>query len=252
MSARGNQRRVDPELVKARRKQLLAAVGKGAALLGLVGCTLLGGWWLNGAMSVTHWKIEGEPQLRQAIADSLEAMENRDFLHTRPDLLSEAWMQKAPDLAAVEITRVLPDALHIRAIARVPVALWQDEKNELQLLDDRGNAYRALHRGESPDLPLLRVARDQLPAARQLLVELGGQELLSLSQLSEVRAASGYWQLYFSKGVAWKLAFGEERSSIARLSALLKQPRWRNRNWQVDARLQSRWYIRPAKYGGVI
>ncbi|ATX82684.1 Cell division septal protein FtsQ [Mariprofundus ferrinatatus] len=251
-SSRSNHRRVDPELMKARRMRLISRIGKMFLFAGLTTATLATGWWLNGQMSVTSWKIEGEMELKRAIAEQLEAMENRDFLHTRPDLLRATWMQQQPDLAAVEITRVLPDALHIRAIKRVPVALWQDEKGELQLIDEKGSAYRALRRGESPDLPLLRVARDELNGAHKLLGLLAKHESSTLTSLSEIRAGSTFWQIYFSKGVTWKLPFGEERGSLAQLSTLLQQPRWRNRNWQIDARLQTRWYIRPARYGGVI
>jgi len=247
-----NQRRIDPEVVKASRMRLLGRLARAFTLAGLIGATLFTGWWLNGVMTVENWKIEGDAQLKQAIAEQLEAMENRDFMSTRPDMLSEAWMKRQPDLASVQITRVLPDSLHIRAVARVPAALWQDEKNELQLFDDEGNAYRTLRRGESPDLPLLRVSREQLKPAHQLLELLRSQDTGAIPVLSEIRAGNRYWQIYFSKGVTWKLPFGDERGSIAQLSTLIKQPRWSNRNWKIDARQQARWFIRPAKYGGVI
>ena len=252
MSSRSNHRRIAPEVVKANRMRVVGRVSKAFALVALTATTLFTGWWLNGAMTVVNWQIEGETALKQAIAEQLEAMEVRDFMHTRPDQLRESWMKSMPDMAAVQITRQLPDSLKIKAVARVPVALWQDEKSQLHLFDNRGNAYRTLRRGESPDLPLLRVSREQLGEVYRLLELLRSQDVVTASALSEIRAGSRFWQIYFSKGVAWKLPFGQEQSSIAQLSTILKQPRWRNRNWQIDARLQTRWFIRPAKYGGVI
>lgn len=250
--SRINHRRIDPEVVKARRMRTAGRLGKMFALIALIGSTLFAGWWLNGAMSVAKWQIEGDSQLKVAIDEQLQAMDKRDFVSTRPEALGELWMQRLPDMDSVQISRVLPDALHIRAVARVPAALWQDEKSQLQLFDNKGNAYRVLHRGESPDLPLLRVSRAQLPQAHQLLELLRRQDITDIAELSEIRAASRYWQIYFSKGVTWKLPFGQEQSAMAQLSDLLKQPRWSNRYWQIDARLQTRWFVRPAKYGGVI
>lgn len=252
LSSRSNHRRIDPEVIKAKRMRHVARIGKVFAIAALAGSTVFAAWWLNSAMTVTHWQIEGDVQLKHAIEDQLQTMENRDFLHTRPDILGAAWMKQMPDMDSVQISRLLPDSLKIRAVARVPAALWQDEKSALQLFDNKGNVYRSLHRGESPDLPLLRVSRDQLAEAHQLLNLLQNQDVMSISSLSEIRAGSRYWQIYFSKGVTWKLPFGQERESIAQLSTLLKQPRWSKRNWQIDARLQTRWFIRPAKYGGVI
>lgn len=250
--SRSNHRRADPNVVKAKRMRRVSHLGKMIALVALIGATLFGGWWLNGAMAVATWQIEGDAALKLALVEQLEAMPKRDFINTRPDALAEIWMQRLPDMDSVQISRVLPDALHIRAVARVPAALWLDEKSQLQLFDDKGNAYRLLQRGESPDLPLLRVAREQLPQAHALLQLLHRQDLINIAALSEIRAANRYWQIYFSKGVAWKIPFGQEQDAMTQLSSLLKQPRWSNRNWRVDARLQTRWFIRPAKYGGVI
>lgn len=250
--SRGNQRRVAPQVAKAQRMRLVSRIRKVFVLTAAAGVILYSGWWLNGAVSVTSWKIEGDPSLKQAIAEQLEAMENRDFMHTQPELLSREWKEKLPDLGAVKIMRVLPNALHVQATARVPVALWQDEKGQLQLVDREGDVYRALQRSESPDLPLLRVPKDALSASHRLLGALAKQDVQTITTLSEIRAGSDHWKVYFSKGVLWKLSFGKEQESLVQLSALLKQPRWRNRDWQIDARQQRRWYVRPARYGGVI
>lgn len=249
---RNNQRRIDPVVVKEGRKRTIGQVGKLFAIGLLCMVTMTAGWWMNQRMTVNSWQIEADAALKEAINSQLNAMPNRDFLHTRLDQLDEQWMQAIPDMARIEIARILPDRLYIRAEARVPAAMWQDAQNRVHLFDDQGHAYRMLQSGESPDLPLLRVREEQLAAAHQLMQLLLQADSKRLAELSEVRAGSRNWQLYFSKGTTWKLPFGEEAAAIARISTLMNKPRWRNRHWQVDARLQTRWFIRPAKHGGVI
>ncbi|GAV19528.1 cell division protein FtsQ [Mariprofundus micogutta] len=249
---RNNQRRTDPAKQNARRMLNLKRLGEVFAMIAIAGAGLTTGWWMNDKMSVTQWQVEGEPVLQQAIRSKLEAMPVKDFISTRPDMLSAQWLNEMPDLARVDVSRVLPNSLHVRAHARVPVALWQNAKSQLFLFDESGLAYRMLNKGESPDLPLLRVDEQQLAAAHQLLAALQQQDVMSLNSISEVRAGSSYWQVYFSKGVTWTLPFGAESTAIKQLASLLKQPRWTNRNWQVDARSSDRWFIRPAKHGGVI
>jgi len=99
---------------------------------------------------------------------------------------------------------------------------------------------------------LLRVARDQLAHTHRLMQLIRAQQIVAPQLLSEIQMGDGYWKVYFSKGVAWKLPFGEEQVAITRISKLMKQPRWANRGWRIDARMESRWFIRPARHGGVI
>ncbi len=249
---RNNQRRRDPVKQSAMRLLTLKRIGQISAGIAVVTVSLGTTWWMNDKMSVTQWQIEGEPALKQAISDKLEAMPVKDFISTRPSQLGEQWLEEMPDMARVDVSRVLPNSLRIRAYARVPVALWQNEKSQLFLFDGDGNAYRQLNKGESPDLPLLRVDETQMTAAHQLLQLLQQQDVFDMDSLSEVRAGSSYWQVYFSKGVTWTLPFGSESAAIKQLASLLKQPRWSNRSWKVDARSSDRWFIRPAKHGGVI
>jgi len=249
---RSNQRRIDPEARKQSRRHRLKQLGRGllfgSCMLALVACSV----WLNQQWSVEHWEIKAEAPIKAAIEAQLKAMPNRDFLHTRPDILRQTWLQQIPDMAAVRISRVLPDALFIQADARVPTALWQDEQNQLHLFDDQGNAYRLLHEGESPDLPLLRVGAEQLVAAQQMLTALALHDEQQLPVLSEIRVSGGHWKLYFSHGVSWLIPRGQEIAVIDRIKSLMKQKRWQHRYWRVDARLASRWFIRPAGHGGVI
>jgi len=250
--SRTNQRRIDPAIQKEARRRSLKRIGR-VLMFGLIVSVMATSMiWLNQKWSVTSWQIQADASLKRAIELQLHAMSNRDFLNTRPDLLRELWLQRIPDLADVRITRILPGKLLIQADPRVPVALWQDGQSRLHLVDRHGHIYRLLRKGESPDLPLLRIPEEQLEAARHMLVALAQHDVQKLSALSEIRVASRHWQIYFSRGVTWLIPQGNEASMIKRIESLLQQPRWRNRYWRVDARLASRWYIRPAGHGGVI
>jgi len=247
--SRANQRRIDPAIRKQARQRSLKRMGRVIVFALMMAVSGGSAIWLNQKWSVQHWQIKAQAPLKGYIEAQLKHMPSRDFLSTRPDVLRQQWMNRIPDLAAVRITRILPDRLQIEAEARVPTALWQDEQSRLHLFDAQGHAYRLLRKGESPDLPLLRVAEEQLPAMQNMLQTLSPQ---ALTALSEVRAGNGHWQMYFAHGESWLIAQRDANKSIVHITSLLKQPRWKNRHWRVDARLASRWFIRPAGRGGVI
>jgi len=250
--SRTNQRRIDPDLRKQSHRRSLHRLGRSLILLAVVGIISTSALWLNQQWGTKHWDIIADAPIKAAIEAQLAAMPDKDFISMRPDHLRQQWLQNIPDLEAVRITRILPDRLHIQADARVATALWQDEQGQLHLLDDLGVAYRPLRQGESPDLPLLRVNQDQLLQVKLMLVAIGQQRGQSLAALSEIRTANQYWQIYFSHGVTWLIPQSGEPKVISHINTLMQQTRWRNRHWRVDARLQSRWFIRPAGHGGVI
>jgi len=250
--SRANQRRIDPAIRKQAHRRSLKRIGRVIMFAVMIGASSAGAVWLNQQWSVRHWQIKAEAPIKMAIEAQLKAMPVRDFLSTRPELLREQWLQRIPDLAAVRITRILPDRLKIQADARVPTALWQDEQSRLHLFDAQGHAYRLLRKGESPDLPLLRLPAEQLAAVQHMLTALAQTDASSMSALSEIRAGNGHWQIYFNRGVTWLIPQSDEVAVIDRITSFLKQPRWRHRHWRVDARLASRWFIRPAGHGGII
>ena len=250
--SRGNQRRIKPEEIQLARSKLRKRLARMFIFCLMLSATLSGGWWLNENMSVRQWKIDASPMLKHAIKEQLEAMPSHDFFHTQPFLLRQQWLAKIPDMAEVQVSRILPDSLHIQAQPRVPMALWQDENNVIYLLDSHAVAYRPLRKGESPDLPLLRIDRDKLASAFSLLLSLQQFDAAKMADMSEIRASVQNWQVYFSRGESWLLPQGSEHSVIRRLTRILKEPRWQYRSWRVDARAQSRWFIRPARHGGII
>lgn len=249
---RGNQRRTDPQVQRAARLRTMQRIGKGALMLCMIVATATVGLWLNQRWSVKQWTIDAEPAIKSAIEQQLQTMAARDFLATRPDLLRRQWLERIPDMADVQVTRILPDRLDIRARARVPVALWQDEQSRLHLFDQAGDAYRLLSRGESPDLPLLRMTEPQLADASRILSVLAEHDRGSIRALSEISAGNGFWHLYFARGVSWLIPQADEDVAIDQIISFLKQPRWKGGKWRVDARVASRWFVRPARHGGVI
>ncbi|TLS68258.1 hypothetical protein FE236_04810 [Mariprofundus erugo] len=249
---RNNQHRVDPAVKRAARLQLLARVARMVAVVVVTAGAAQGVVWLNGTLSVSEWNVTAPESIRHEIESRLQAMDQRDFLSTRPELLRQRWLEQIPDMEEVQISRVLPHRLQVTAIARTPEALWQDEQDRVHLLDSHGYAYRLLARGESPDLPLLRVREEQLPAAHRLLAVLSRDSAERLAALSEIHAGGNHWKLYFARGAAWLLPQKQEEKYITAVAAQLAQPRWRTGQWSVDARIQSRWFIRPAGHEGVI
>ncbi len=218
------------------------------------GSTLGGGWWLNETLSVTTWRIAGaDIRLHAKIDDILNNLPQTDFWHARPTAVREILLAGIPDLADVEITRQLPGILHLRAIPRTPVAFWQAGDGTVRLVDDRGVDYRPIKKHEVLDLPILRVQNDELANAVRLLELLAHHDSGGLKNLSELCSQQDAWKLYFSEGGRWLLPRGTEAFlRLQAVAALQKKSRWRNQAWRIDARMGSRWFIRPARQGGVI
>lgn len=250
--SRENRRRIDPAVGRERRRRWLARLVKGGLIGGTTVATVAGLWWLNEAMRINSWDIEGPETLQTAVDLELSHEKDRlDLIHAWPARLRSELMQAIPDLADIRIARQLPDHLQLTVVARHPVALWQNDHN-VWLVDGHGQPYRKLKAGESPDLPLFRVAEADLATSVQLLASLQAGNAKKVAQLSELRADEESWQLYFEHGELWMLSKSDAGSEIARLTHILNNPRWKNGTWRIDARASSRWYLRPAPQGGVI
>lgn len=250
--SRENRRRTNPEVTRQHRRRWLARLAKTGLLGGVSLATAAGLWWLNGAMRIESWSIEGPETLQAAIETELNRQKDGlDLIHAWPSHLRNELLATIPDLADVSIARQLPNHLHLVAVARRPVALWQDG-DKVWLVDDQACAYRPIAAGESPDLPLLRVARSELTASVELLTGLQSVNAGKLASLSEVLMDGSDWCLYFDRGERWLLPQEHAGRLMARLNSILNSPRWKGGAWRVDARAASRWYLRPATQGGVI
>jgi len=250
--SRSNQRRIDPVKKKQAQHRSVKRIGNMLMFSMLIAASISSAFWLNQQWSTKHWDIVANPAIKTAIEAQLAAMPNKDFISMRPDHLRQQWLQDIPDIKAIVISRTLPDHLYIQAKARVATALWQNGQGQLYLFDSQGIPYRPLQQGESPDLPLLRVKQAQLKQVQHILIAIAQQGAQKLNSLSEIRATNQHWQIYFSSGVSWMIPQHNEVNVIHTIHTFMQQPRWRNRQWRVDARLPSRWFIRPAGQGGVI
>ncbi|MDQ6987666.1 MAG: cell division protein FtsQ/DivIB [Mariprofundaceae bacterium] len=252
--SRMNRRRKAVQRKVLRLKPLLNRLLQGVAVLAVSGLLLAGGWWLNQALSVHSWQISGvaEP-LEIAVEKQLNAMKPLDFLHAWPSRLRRQLLDNVPDLADVNIARKLPDRLLIQATPRLPVALWQGAAGEVLLVDGHGEAYRALLAGEMLDLPLLRVAREEIQESVVLLLLLKQKDMARYANLSEWLAAPDGWRLNFERGRCWLLPRGVDAMPRMRdVLVLMQEKRWQSGDWRIDARAATRWFIRKSKLGGMV
>ncbi len=245
----GNARRSKPVVKPVRKpmrwvKPMLQGIGVSAAVV-LAG---FGMWKLNEKLSISYWDIEAASHIQPQIEAYLAKQQDLDFWHTRADILHDELLVEVPDIQALEVQRILPDGLLVKAKARTPMALWKDEQNQqVMLVDEHGVVYRALERGEASDLPLLRVQADELFHATQLLLALNKYDVRKLMQLSEVVVADSGWHLNFSKGEQWKINPNNLEQHVTQIINVLGLPRWAKGHWRIDARISERWFIRPAK-----
>ena len=239
---------------KQRAQSILKHTGRLCMRMTVVMLILAGGWWLNQAMSVERWTVRGVPeQLDAAIDAEMNSIKTPDFIHTIPFVLRRRLLSGLPDLEDVNIVRRLPDSVDIIARERIPVALWLSADGKVFLVDGAGLAYRALRRGEHADLPLLRLADTDLNAAMRLIRSIKQQDYNRYQHLSELIGGSDYWRLNFERGRSWLLPRGTDNARrMRKITALLRQKRWRGGRWRVDARMSTRWFIRESKIGGMV
>lgn len=251
--SRANRRRTPPRFAGMGRRVLHATAHALtiALLIVLVGGT---GWELNRSLVVRTWQIHGVPEgMQDAIGEQLNQMQPLDLWHAWPSRLQADLLQHLPDLAEVNITRILPDRLEITATMRQPVALWRSKQATVQLVDGQGVAYRPLKAGEMLDLPLLRMPGDDLQEGATLLLRLKQMDAARYARLSELLAEDGGWRLNFDQGRCWLLPRGAQAEPrMQQVLALLHKDPWKEGDWRIDARAASRWFIRKSKSGGMV
>lgn len=251
MSTRANTRR-KPQRARRRMAPRRALRMSGLAALIMAG-SAAGAWGLaslNTALSVTHWHIDAPDSLRAAIRARLEG-QPMDFVHTFPPLMRTRLLAAIPELADVRIARRMSGELAITAVPRRPVANWVDPAGHMLLVAGDGTAYPGTER-VAPILPMLRMPEAQLARASALLAHLAKLSRHKYAHLSEMVAVDGAWKLYFDRGQSWVIPQHDAEDRVDRLYALMAEPRWHKDAWRVDARMDDRWFIRPAHSKEVI
>jgi hypothetical protein len=224
----------------------------------VLGLTISALLFLNQTFRVSTWQIEvtrsnNSNHLKQQIDTVMKALPNYDFWSTRPGLLRAQLLEAVPDLENIHIQRTLTGSLHLHAIARTSIGLWQKEEGEVFLVDMHGMAYRPLLASETVDLPILRIDDRDIGEACALLQSMRSVQPAYFSRISELFATTNSWKINFNQGQQWMISRNQYIShSISKVSDLLEKPRWRSGHWRVDARAATRWFIRPTKQEGVI
>jgi len=239
---------------RTRVKSAFRRMGRLCAAMAGLTLVLAGGWWLNRALSVDVWTVHGVPgYLETAIDTEMSAMKSLDFIHAWPSRLRMKLLARLPDLEDVSIARSLPDRLEITARERMPIALWRNPDGNVLLVDGNALPYRALHRGEQLDLPLLRMPQSDLGEAVSLVLAMKRENKDRYVHLSELIGEGMSWRLNFEQGQSWLLPGGNAgRQRMRGLIALMQQKRWRGESWRIDARLPTRWFVRKSKMRGVV
>ncbi len=213
-------------------------------VLGLIGAGL---WKLNTVMAVRHWQVEAPAAIKPGIQAYFRQKQQYDFWHTRAAVIQRDLLASMPDIRRVEVSRVLPHGLLVKAWARQPVALWVQEGNTVMLVDAQAQVYRALKPNEHLDLPLFRMPAEALPKAVHALQRLATFAPEKVQDLSEVIVEHQDWRLNFAHGEQWQLAQTRLDKDLSRIQDILDKPRWAGGHWRMDARISGRWFIRPAK-----
>jgi len=209
----------------------------------------LGGLQLNEKLAVAYWDIECDTHIHKQIEDVLN-QQPRDFWHTRAGLLQDILRRQVPDIKTIEVSRMLPDGLLIKAVARTPIALWENTEVSpavVMLVDEDAQIYRGIKAGEQVDLPLIRLPQSQVTLATRLLHTMQAKAAHKWMRLSEVIAERDAWRLNFSYGEQWHLNAASLETDIQQAMRVLALPEWEKGVWRLDARIPQRWFIRPAK-----
>ncbi|MES0370668.1 MAG: cell division protein FtsQ/DivIB [Mariprofundaceae bacterium] len=255
--SRANTRRIAKVEVQQRRRVLRRrfALTSGTILATALSLSTL--FVLNQTFSVSKWEIEtggnAPVSLERQIDTVMNELPDYDFWSTRPGLLRSHLLETVSDLENIHIQRTLAGSLHLRAVARSPIGLWQKQDGKIFLVDMHGTIYRPLQATEMADLPILRINKADIHEASAMLKSMRSDQPTHFSRISELFANHSSWKINFNQGQQWMLSRNQNRSdSINRVSALLEKQRWRSGHWRVDARTANRWFIRPAKQEGVI
>jgi len=256
-TSRTNTRRPDMAVVKQRRRAVLRHITQGAGLALALGVTVSGLLLLNDRLCVEAWNIEcaaGSPAtLDRQLEKAMQSLPDYDFWSTRPSALRTHLLASVPDLEEIEISRTMSGSLQLKAIPRIPTGLWQNGDSNILLVDAKGVAYRQLAQGEESDLPVLRVAKEDIEKATELMRSMQAAEPEFHTAISELLSEGNSWKINFNQGQQWIIPRVRNISyAINRVGSLLDQPRWRAGHWRVDARSKTRWFIRPARQEGVI
>jgi len=249
---RQNQRRLKKISVVKSYWPWKQIIGRLTFVLLSVSIVLLGGRFLNQALAATSWNIDAPPSMVKKISGIL-AHENLSFWRSRPVRLRQQLLHDVPDLADVRIYRQLPNTLNIQVSLRQRIGLWKNKRGMVYLVDQYGEAYRALKDGENVDLPILRVDEKHLKEGSHILQMLRVSSPKWFGLSSEIFTNVWGWKINFGWGQQWLLPFGSKAvHNVALLSKIVGESPWSMKKWRINTRMNNRWFFRETKHEEVI
>lgn len=120
-------------------------------------------------------------------------------------------LQEIPRIKYAEVSRILPDQLHVHIVEREPVAIWQNGR-KLHLIDDEGVAMEYIDPAQYKTL-LLVVGEDAPAHTRELFNMLALEPELYKNVAAVLRIGERRWNIRFKNGIELKLP--EKESAAA-------------------------------------
>lgn len=124
-----------------------------------------------------------------------------------------------PYVKDATVKRIYPFYLHIHINERIPSAIWIGNDGSPKVLDEEGNPFRGIRRGEKGDLLVIRA--DEVNEVRSLLKTVKRWEesgILNPSDLSEVLSEGGSLKIITRSGV--EILLGREEIDLRLRKAL--------------------------------
>lgn len=115
----------------------------------------------------------------------------------------QAALQQIPRVKYAEVSRILPDQLHVHIVEREPVAIWQNE-GKLHLIDDEGVAMEYIDPAQYRNL-LLVVGEDAPAHTHELFEMLALEPELYKDVAAVLRIGERRWNVRFKNGIELKL-----------------------------------------------
>lgn len=166
---------------------------------------------------VENLMVEGREYTDSDAILAIANIQKGDPLFSFDTDAAQSMLEKLSWVEGAQVTRRLPDTIHIQITERAPFALWQN-KGRLSLIDDKGVFLTDHKLSRFKDL-LIVVGKDAPQECGDFLSLLGAEPLVKEQVESAKHVAGRRWDLTLKNGVLVKLP--EEGASLA-LSKLAK------------------------------
>ena len=195
-------------------------------------------------------KISGIQQLNEReIVNKVSPYLKQSLLRIDPSKI-ENIVAAHPFVKDVRIKRVYPFSILIDVKEKVPSAIWVNSEGDPYILDENGNPYRRLSRGENKGLYLISTAEETDVRSVFTKVNTWSSEgILAKNKISEIAYKDGSMTV-FSQDDPVQIILGKEKQKerLKRAVAVLEDSRKRGLVIKcIDARFEKGAIIRERK-----